>query len=102
MAGSLVGWMQAGFHHLSGNNAASFIGAPRVPDTPWMALIGVVAAPDLDKNGAQRAYQPFLIGKTREQHVVERSGYFYAYANDAWGFYDNNKGSVTLKITRLD
>jgi hypothetical protein len=25
-----------------------------------------------------------------------------SFANDAWSFYDNNRGSVTLTITRLD
>lgn len=26
--------------------------------------------------------------------------YFYAYANDAWNFYENNRGSVRLTVSR--
>jgi hypothetical protein len=83
------------------NQAATFFGAPRATDAPWMALIGVITATDVDEDGAQQPYQPFLIGQASEQRV-QRPGYFYAYANDAWGFYNNNRGSVTLTITRLD
>ena len=31
----------------------------------------------------------------------KRSGYLYAYTNDAWNFYDNNRGSVQLTVTRV-
>ncbi|MGH3670779.1 MAG: DUF2235 domain-containing protein, partial [Pseudonocardiaceae bacterium] len=62
--------------------------------------IGVIAATEVDKDGAQQPYGSFMIGKACRQRL-RRPGYFYAYANDAWGFYDNNRGSVTLTITRL-
>lgn len=47
-----------------------------------MALIGVIAATEVDDDGAQQPYQPFMIGQAFEQWV-QRPGYFYAYANDA-------------------
>ena len=100
MAGSFVGWWQERFRDLSGNDAAVFFSAPRVTGVPWMSLIGVVAATQVDHDGVQQPYQPFVIG-TGCEHQVERPGYLYAFANDAWGFYDNNKGSVTLTITRM-
>lgn len=100
LVGSLTGWMQERFRQVSGNEAATFLGAARVPSAPWMALTGVVAARDVDADGAQLAYRPFVIG-TACQQQVPRPGYFYAFANDAWSFYDNNKGSVTLSITRV-
>jgi hypothetical protein len=31
---------------------------------------------------------------------VERPGYLWAYANDAWGAYGNNCGQVTLTVSR--
>ncbi|PZS24269.1 MAG: hypothetical protein DLM61_22630 [Pseudonocardiales bacterium] len=99
--GSVAGWMQERFRQISGNEAAAFFGAPRVHEAPWMALIGVAAATDVDDNGAQQPYQPFVIGQACQQQVP-RPGYFYAFANDAWSFYDNNRGSVTLTVTRLD
>lgn len=101
LMGSVAGWMQERFRQVSGNEAATFFGAPRVPGAPWMALIGVVAATEVNDDGAQQPYQPFVIGKACEQRV-QRPGYFYAFANDAWSFYDNNRGSVTLTVTRLD
>ena len=61
----------------------------------------MVAARDVDDNGAQRPYQPFIIGEQCQQPVSQPGGYLYAFANDAWSFYDNNRGSVTLFITRL-
>jgi hypothetical protein len=71
-----------------------------------MSLIGVVAAVDFDDLGAQRAYEPIPIGAGARVQVA-RPGYLYAYAyayayaNDAWAFYDNNKGSVSLTVARL-
>ena len=32
---------------------------------------------------------------------VERSGYLFAYPNDALGFYGNNSGSAQLTVTRI-
>ncbi|MGH3548240.1 MAG: DUF2235 domain-containing protein [Pseudonocardiaceae bacterium] len=101
LMGSVAGWMQERFRQASGNEAAAFFGAPRVHEAPWMALIGVVAATDVDDDGAQQLYQPFVIGQACQQQV-QRPGYFYAFANDAWSFYDNNRGSVTLTVTRLE
>ncbi len=42
LMGSVAGWMQERFRQVSGNEAATFFGAPRVHEAPWMALIGVV------------------------------------------------------------
>jgi hypothetical protein len=101
MAGSFVGWWQERYRHVSGDAAADFFGAPRAPGAPWMSLIGVVAGNDVDENGAQQPYRPFLIAEGCTHTTVE-PGYLYTFANDAWGFYDNNKGSVTLTVTRLE
>ncbi|MGI9002528.1 MAG: DUF2235 domain-containing protein [Pseudonocardia sp.] len=100
LIGSFAAWWQERFREWTGNTAATFFGTPRTADDPWTALIGVVAAKELDADGVQQKYQSFMIGDGCEQRV-EQPGYFYAYANDAWGFYDNNKGSVTLTVTRL-
>jgi hypothetical protein len=100
LAGTIAGWLQERFRDLSGNEAATFFGSARFPTAPWMSLIGVVAAVDLDDLGTQRAYEPIPIGAGARVQVA-RPGYLYAYANDAWAFYDNNKGSVSLTVTRL-
>jgi hypothetical protein len=43
--------------------------------------------------------QKLIIGAGCEADV-DRSGYLWAYANDAWGTYGNNRGSVTLTVGR--
>jgi len=53
-------------------------------------------------DGSAYPHQTFLIGAQAEITVKDtEEGYFHAYANDAWNFYDNNRGSVTLRVTRL-
>ena len=101
LASSFLGWWQERYRALSDDHAAVLFGAPRADGVPWMALVGVVAAQDLDAQGAQRPYRPFLIGtSTRLTVPAGGGGYLHAFANDAWGFYGNNKGSVTMTITR--
>jgi len=55
----------------------------------WFALIG-----SMDKDN------DFLIGK-KKWIVFQQSGLLFCYANDVKGFYWNNSGEVSLKITRL-
>ena len=32
--------------------------------------------------------------------TVAKPGYLYAFANDSWHFYDNNRGSVRMVVER--
>ena len=48
----------------------------------------------------QIPHEKIGIGKGCE-YVPKRSGYLHCFANDAWGFYGNNKGSVTLTVACL-
>lgn len=41
--------------------------------------------------------ETFKIGKACS-YVPKRSGYLYAYANDAWNCYGNNHGHVALRF----
>jgi hypothetical protein len=105
LAGSFTGWWEEHFRHWSHNEAATFFGAPRFAAAPWMSLLGTVAAQRFDEHdkkecGALKPYKPFTIGDRTEQ-PVDHPGYLYAYANDAWGFYANNRGSIRLTVTRL-
>ncbi len=61
----------------------------RSRENKWFALIG-----SLDKS------DNFLIGKTNRV-LFKHSGKLCCFANDAPGFYWNNFGHITLKITRL-
>lgn len=102
LIGSVRSWWETQFKNLTGNTAVKFFGTKRVVDSPWMALIGVVTDGRFDeKTGVQRPYEPFEIGERCEQQV-SHEGYLYTYANDSWGFYENNHGSVTLTVTRTE
>ena len=72
-----------------------------------MVLVGLVANEVTDARGriADRDGQPqvdqkLIIGAGCDAKV-ERPGYLWAYANDAWGTYGNNSGRVTLTVMRL-
>ncbi|GAA2264511.1 hypothetical protein GCM10010145_44300 [Streptomyces ruber] len=68
----------------------------REDDLPWMSLVAVVA----NGNGSA-PHQRIAVGRRATARVeVDRGGYLYAFANDAWGFYGTNAGSVRLTVTR--
>jgi len=100
MLGSLIGRGESLFKQVTSSKAADFWLTKRHENFPWFALIGVIAngKPEGDKPAQHDA---LLIGKGIARHKVARSGYLYAYANDAWNFYENNRGSVSLTVTRL-
>lgn len=88
------------YRHVTGQTQASFPGQRREPDLPWMSLVGIVANDAVTVNGTTR-HQRIAIGDhTPSEHVI-KGGYFYAFANDAWGQYGHNHGSVRLSITRI-
>lgn len=68
---------------------AAFSMLKRSPSNKWFTLMG-----SLNKNKC------FLIGKQRSIEFNE-SGILHCFANDVKGFYGNNKGSISLKITRI-
>ena len=43
----------------------------------------------------------FKIGERLEHYISPTSDEFYCFANDAEGFYFNNRGKLTLKISCL-
>lgn len=102
--GSLIGKCEMLYRRLTGDEHASFIGAPREPDLPWMSLVGYVANNAVTVNGKPNAgHQRIDIGTGgRTTHQVTHGGYLYAFANDAWGFYGNNNGSIRLTVTRKE
>jgi hypothetical protein len=101
LVGTLFGQGQRLFRRLTRNKVAGFIGVRREQDMPWMSLVGVVANDAISVDGAAlKAHERIAIGTGRCCHVT-KSGYLYAFANDAWGFYGNNQGSVQLTVTRM-
>jgi hypothetical protein len=67
----------------------------------WFCLIGAIANGGKgNENGAPGEHETFKIAAGCS-YTPRQSGYLYAYANDAWNFYENNRGSVSLNVTRL-
>ena len=98
---SLWGQMEKSAKTLIGNENADFKGTRRMEDMPWLALIGVIANGGNPKvDGTPELPETFLIGDGCE-HLAKDSGYFHAFANDAWNLYDDNRGSVMLRVERL-
>ena len=101
LAGSLWGKIEGVFKKLSGNEAADFAGTRREEKMPWFSLVGVVAnGGDPDVDGTPAPHETIAIGSGCE-HTPKQNGYLYCFANDAWHFYGNNRGSVTLTVTRI-
>jgi len=96
-----LGRVEDWFKRATDNDLADFKFTRREEDMPWFSLVGVIANGRAANNsGKTIAHQTFLIGEGCKL-APDEDGYLYAYANDAWQMYDNNRGSVQLKVKRL-
>ena len=96
----VVDRLQAALRRLLHNPEAGLLGARRETTRPWMSLVALVADEQTDASGATtHPDEKIFAGDSTEQTVL-RQGYLYAYANDAFGFYGNNRGTVELTVTR--
>jgi hypothetical protein len=87
------------YRRTTGKKEASFPTERRERDLPWMSLVGIVANDAVTINGT-KAHERIAIGDQEPKHHVIKDGYLCAFANDAWGFYGNNHGSIRLTVTR--
>jgi hypothetical protein len=95
---ALNGQVEKLLRWVTGNEAVSLFLSRREDDLPWMSLVGVVAN-DAKGTDRHKAHERIGIG-AGAGHDVHQAGYLYAFANDAWGYYGNNRGSVRLTVTR--
>jgi T6SS, Phospholipase effector Tle1-like, catalytic domain len=106
LVGSLFGKLEGAFQKITGNKNADFAMTRRLEKLPWFSLVGVIANDGLAEtttpgaDGSPTPHQYLPIGAGPLDVTVERPGYLFAFANDAWHFYDNNRGSVTLTVKR--
>lgn len=106
--GRLVHWVSSAlslaeglFKKITGNESANFFFTRRHDKQPWLVLMGAIANGGIDvTNGKTVQHETFFIGDGAT-YTPKKSGYFYAYANDAWGFYRNNRGHVWLKVQSI-
>jgi len=110
LASSFLGKIENAVNKLKDNPGVNFVGTKRHEAWPWFALIGAIAndGPQNGVNptpdGSPSPHQTFLIGERTPAPLTIKpteDGYLFAYANDAWGFYENNRGSVSLRVTRV-
>jgi hypothetical protein len=105
LAASALGELESLFKKVTKNQEANFKFTKRHDRlegdrVPWFCLVGAIAnGGGATGNGKPAEHDTFRIGSARSYKPVQ-SGYFYAYANDAWNFYENNRGSVTLTVSR--
>ncbi|OUS29104.1 hypothetical protein A9Q98_06450 [Thalassotalea sp. 42_200_T64] len=118
---SFLGKFESLYKRLSQNESSDFFGTKRVESKPWFAMIGAIA------NDSGKGHQDVKYKHDKDyQRVVKNDGsaiphqylqlteftnnvplriiypgYLYCFANDAWSFYDNNKGYIELTITRI-
>lgn len=92
--------LEHAYQRLTGKKNADFRLTRRYEQFKWFALVGMVAnQTDADGSGTPPLGEAFLIGNSCE-FTPSESGYLYCFANDAWGLYDNNRGSVALNVQR--
>jgi hypothetical protein len=73
----------------------------RVPDAGWMQLVLAIANGAFDGAGRPLLPQIEAVGRGPVEVEVRVPGYLYAFANDSWGMYSNNRGAVDLTVQRI-
>ena len=84
----------------TGNERADFFNTKRLENAGWFELVGAIAnADNPKKDGTHQLLQYEVLGSEKEFKIT-KPGYLYCFANDAWGYYFNNSGYVTLTIEK--
>jgi hypothetical protein len=100
LIGSAIGRAEGLLRRAVKNDSPSIVGGRREHDLPWMSLVGYVANEKRDKSGRVLpgcGHERIPIGAGTTQRI-NRPGYLYAFANEAWGYYWNNRGAVQLTV----
>lgn len=97
--GSMLGEVEQVWKTVTGRTAADFKFTKRHEEWPWFSLVGAIAnGGGVDAKHHLEPHESFLIGAGCK-YKPNKSGYFFAYANDAWNCYGNNKGRVRLAVS---
>ncbi len=89
------------------NKVVDFWGTKRFEKADWFICVGAIAndrgvSVAVSNDGTPVPHTYIDLPKHHaSSYKVKHSGQFFAFANDAWNFYGNNKGSVRLTITRV-
>ena len=105
LIGSLLGKLEPSFER--SNRSPDLWMTKRVESADWFSMVGAIANDSgnphvVDNDGSPIPHEYIELPKHQKGNPVKITspGYFYAFANDAWHFYKNNKGAIRLKIKR--
>jgi uncharacterized protein (DUF2235 family) len=98
--GDLLGQVRRAFRKMTGNENADLKFTRRHEDVDWFCLTGAIANGRGVVGANAMPHEYFTIGDGCT-YVPQEDGYLYAYANDAWNCYGNNKGSVELTVEEV-
>ncbi len=101
VASTVLGKAELIYKWITNNPKADFWATRRYEQFNWLALIGVVANGAIDNGPKKLPDHEFLLIGNATDFAPKELGYLYCFANDAWHAYGNNKGSVSLTVTRL-
>lgn len=98
--GEMLGKLENQYKDWTHKTGSDWWGTKRLENADWLQLVGMVAnQANADASGTPTEGELILLG-SKAHHTPKTGGYLYAFANDAWKFYDNNRGAVSLTITR--
>lgn len=99
--GAAFGKVESAWEKVIGNKNADFAGTRRYESSDWFCLMGSIAnGSQPSRDGTPDDHETFEIGVNKTKKV-DKSGYLYCFANDAWGLYGNNRGYVTLIVSEV-
>lgn len=103
---SFLGKYEQFFKRVLKNQSLDFIGTKRVENMKWFVMVGAIAndsgisdAVGNDGSAVEHQYVDLTKHETQPLHI-KNPGYLYCFANDVWSLYNNNHGTIHLKITR--
>ena len=98
LLGSAVGRVEGFVRRAVKNDSPNLFGGRRETDLPWMSLVAYAVNEERDGHGKiVHPHQRIAIGDGTTAEI-DRPGYLYAFANDAWGWYLSNSGAVNLTV----
>ena len=100
LLGDLAGVAENAYAKFADYQQTDFFGTTRCRKGRWFELIGAIAdGGNPKRDGTHDPLTTIAIGKGCKR-TPRRSGYLFCFANDAWGFYGNNRGFVTVTVTK--
>lgn len=107
LGSSFIGFFDRAFKKITRNESFDLLWTKRVEKFNWFVLVGAIAndsgsTKQVKNDGSPVPHQ--YVDLTRHEVKalkVEAPGYLYCFPNDVWSLYDNNRGSVRLRVERV-